>query len=42
METASTPESVAAASLEQLHPIPPPLSDDMVQQILERQAVFGF
>lgn len=32
----------AGATPEQLHLIPPPLQDKMVEQILERQAVFGF
>jgi hypothetical protein len=40
-ETAYKPEDMAAAA-EQLHLIPPPMPDEMVQQILERQAVFGF
>ena len=31
-----------AMATEQLHLIPPPAQDDMVRQILERQAVFGF
>ena len=40
--TANEPEGMAATSPEQLHLIPPPLPEEMVQQILERQAVFGF
>jgi hypothetical protein len=42
VDTANEPASTAATSLEQLHLIPPPLPEEMVQQILERQAVFGF
>lgn len=34
--------AAGAVAPEQLHLIPPPLSDEMVRQILERQAVFGF
>ena len=40
MNAANEPVTVMAP--EQLHLIPPPLQDEMVEQILKRQEVFGF